>query len=419
MKTDKIKVILVVGARPNFIKVAPILEEMQGHKAFEPILLHTGQHYDTNMSDSFFRDLEMPRPDIFLGVGSGSHAEQTAKVMVEFEKVLLKEMPHFVVVVGDVNSTLACALATSKIDYGEARKKKGKGEKGNSGIWQPTSNFCGRRPLIAHVEAGLRSFDRSMPEEINRMLTDQISDFLFVSEPSGIKNLKKEGIPDDKIFFVGNVMIDTLLKYKIKAEGLGVAHRVQEADTPYAVLTLHRPSNVDDRETFSAIAEGLQEISKDIPIIFPIHPRTRKQIEAFGLDSFFVGLTDNELSIPNNGIHLTNPLGFLEFLNLNMNARFVLTDSGGIQEETTVLGIPCLTLRDNTERPITITKGTNRLVNARNLVSEIRAILDSYKPNSVNSTYSALSSKPGEVPELWDGKAAERIVEILVENYKV
>ncbi len=408
MKAKKIKVILVVGARPNFMKAAPILEEMKRYRALEPVLLHTGQHYDTNMSDNFFRDLDMPKPDIFLGVGSGTHAEQTADIMIKFEKILLKEAPDLVIVVGDVNSTLACALAASKINY---NYDAGNGRR--SDIWSLTSGPCCERPLIAHVEAGLRSFDRSMPEEINRILTDHISDLLFVSEPSGLKNLKEEGIPDDKVYFVGNVMIDTLLKYKTKAEGLGVAHRILKADVPYAVLTLHRPSNVDNREKLSAVAAGLKEISKDLSIIFPSHPRTRRQIEVFSCGKYFVDQTNEESPIRNNGIYLVNPLGFLECLNLNMNARFVLTDSGGIQEETTVLGVPCLTLRDTTERPLTITEGTNRLVNVGNLVSEIKAILDLYRSHSVNSTYSPHSYMPKKVPEFWDGKAAERIVKVL------
>lgn len=431
------KIIIVAGARPNFMKIAPIIRQLKveseklkvlSQKAndyrlmtIDYLLVHTGQHYDYEMSQVFFEDLEIPEPDIYLDVGSGTHAEQSAKVMIEFEKVLMAQKPDIVIVVGDVNSTLACALATSKIDYqnGNSRTLISKGEEGDYGskksdICHLASDFCGRRPLIAHVEAGLRSFDRSMPEEINRILTDQISDFLFVSEPSGLKNLKREGIPDDKIYFVGNVMIDTLLRYKTKAEGLGVARRLLKADKPYAVLTLHRPSNVDHKETLFAITEGLREISRDISIIFPVHPRVKINIDKFGLSTFY-----NFNGSCSANIHCVDPLGFLEFLNLNMNARFVMTDSGGIQEETTVLGIPCFTLRDTTERPVTITEGTNRLINAENLVSKIKAILDSYKPKSVNSMLYAHSSTNKKVPQLWDGRAAERIVEILVEYYKV
>ncbi|MCK4823751.1 UDP-N-acetylglucosamine 2-epimerase (non-hydrolyzing), partial [bacterium] len=347
---------------------------------------HTGQHYDYEMSKVFFEDLELSEPDIHLGVGSGTHAEQTGRVMIEFEKILFKEAPDLVIVVGDVNSTLACALTSIKLHI-----------------------------PVAHVEAGLRSLDRTMPEEINRLLTDAISDYLFTPSQDANENLKREGIPNDKIFLVGDVMVDSLLFNLDKARKSNILKKwgLQkefptdncQLTTDYALLTLHRPSNVDDKESFLNIINALTEISRHIPIIFPIHPRTIEQIETFGFQHYFIDLTNNELRITNNGICLVDPLGYLDFLKLMIYSKFIMTDSGGIQEETTVLDVPCLTLRDTTERPITISQGTNILVHndTGRITNEASRILEG-------------KAKKGECPELWNGRAAERIVEIIVND---
>lgn len=408
---DKMTICLVAGARPNFIKIAPIIEAISNHNSsagdkIDYFLVHTGQHYDRQMSKLFFEDLEIPSPDIDLEVGSGTHAVQTAEIMKRFEKVCLKKRPTHVLVVGDVNSTIACALVASKLGV-----------------------------KVIHVESGLRSFDRSMPEEINRILTDAISDYLFITEKSAEQNLLREGIPKDKIYFVGNVMIDTLLKHKKKAERspifnhLGLINNSQSIDSaevseqitavnqeesidqncllkPYTVLTLHRPSNVDNFFTFKNILQGLTEVSKMTPIIFPIHPRTLNSIKKFGLEYYFESSSvhRSQLSANNNGIHCVEPLGYLDFLQLMSNARLVLTDSGGIQEETTILGIPCVTLRENTERPVTITHGTNVIsgVQTDNIIA--MAVTQLGKLDRL----SKLSPPP-----LWDGRAAERIIDIL------
>jgi UDP-N-acetylglucosamine 2-epimerase (non-hydrolysing) len=370
-----LKIILVVGARPNFMKIAPILEAIDLHNGkgrrprIDPILLHTGQHYDHAMSQSFFEDLGIPRPDINLEVGSGGHAEQTGKVMMAFEPVLERERPALVLVVGDINSTLACTIAAKKLNI-----------------------------AVAHVEAGLRSGDMTMPEEINRKATDAIADYLFTTDRIADAHLLKEGVPNERIFFVGNVMIDTLIKHRERAkrstvlETLGLMNG--QGLHPYAVVTLHRPSNVDDSETLNRICEALQEISFRLPVIFPCHPRTRARLDQFGLGEFFVG--------EESRMRLISPLGYLDFLQLNSHASVILTDSGGIQEEATILGAPCLTLRGNTERPITVSQGSNRLVgNAK------EAILEGFKW--------AMGRARGAAggPEKWDGRAAERIVERL------
>ena len=386
------KILLVVGARPNFMKAGPITAAIQEHNRRlaaetlpEPIervhlvLVHTGQHYDEAMSDSFFADLRLPQPDVHLGVGSGSHAAQTAEVMRRFEEVLLREKPDAMVVVGDVNSTVACALVASKIAF----------------------DTKGTRPLIAHVEAGLRSFDRAMPEEINRIVTDHVSDLLFVTEESGIENLQREGVASEQIHFAGNTMIDSLLASKDRAdqsrilESLHLRNQNDGRETPnatcsYALLTLHRPSNVDDRERFVSILEGLEELSNLYPIVFPVHPRTRKQISGLRLEHSL------------RGIRLVDPLGYLDFLCLMKNARLVVTDSGGIQEETTCLGIPCITVRDNTERPVTVTRGSNLIAGTskERIRRAVRAQL--------NADRTVL------LPEKWDGLAAARIVATLV-----
>ena len=376
------KIILVAGARPNFMKVDPIMNEMEEYNSKQTskrnskyILVHTGQHYDYNMSDSFFKDLEIHPPDIHLGVGSGTHGQQTAKIMVAFENVCFEEKPDLVIVVGDVNSTLACSITAAKLCI-----------------------------PIAHVEAGLRSFDRTMPEEINRIVTDSLSDFLFTTCRGANENLKKEGISDNKIYFVGNVMIDTLLKYKNLAESK-IKKFSNLKKKEYALLTLHRPSNVDNKKTLQEITEALVEISKKIPIIFPAHPRTQKMIERFEFSNFFQKHLSSHLP-QMKGIYLLAPLPYLEFLHLMAKAKFILTDSGGIQEETTVLGIPCLTLRENTERPVTIKEGTNILVgtNKEKIINESLNILNG-------------KGKIGRIPELWDGKAANRIIEILKKKY--
>ena len=336
-----LKVLNVVGARPNFMKVAPIVEEMKRReREFAPLVVHTGQHYDAGMSDAFFRDLELPEPDVYLGVGSGSHAAQTAAVMERFEPVVVRERPDWVLVVGDVNSTLACALVCAKLGV-----------------------------KVAHVEAGLRSRDRTMPEEINRLLTDQISDLLFTPSEDADQNLLAEGIPPERIRFVGNIMIDSLLRGLESAASSTIREALGVAGQDYAVVTLHRPSNVDSRESLSQILGALEEISERMPIIFPLHPRTRKTMAEFGF---------SESTGRNSSLHLIDPLGYLDFLKLFSGARLVLTDSGGIQEETTALGIPCLTLRENTERPITIEMGTNKLVGSdrQRIVGGAFSVLD-------------------------------------------
>ena len=360
-----LKVINVVGARPNFMKVAPIVEAMQRReREFTPLVVHTGQHYDAAMSDSFFRDLDLPRPDVHLGVGSASHAAQTAAVMERFEPVVLREKPDWVLVVGDVNSTLACALVCVKLGV-----------------------------KVAHVEAGLRSRDRTMPEEINRLLTDQIADLLFTPSADADENLRAEGIPPERIRLVGNVMIDSLYKHLERSRQSRIKEQLGLTEKSYAVLTLHRPSNVDEPATFGRILEALERISEQLPIVFPVHPRARKTIAELGLDQRVERI---------RGLRLIDPLGYLDFLSLYSGARVVLTDSGGIQEETSVLGIPCLTLRENTERPITVTMGTNKIVGTdpEKIIAAAFAALKETERRLVN------------IP-LWDGHAAERILAAL------
>lgn len=363
------KILNIVGARPNFMKIAPIIEAMNRHRdRINQMLVHTGQHYDQKMSKAFFEDLGMPRPDIDLGVGSGSHAEQTARIMVEFEKVCIREKPDLIIVVGDVNSTMACAITAKKL-----------------GI------------KVAHVEAGLRSGDMSMPEEINRLCTDVLCDYLFTTDHFANENLRREGIPEEKIFFVGNVMIDTLMKHKKAAAKLDLADKFGLEPGKYATLTLHRPSNVDDKNTLQEILEALTQIARELPIVFPIHPRTRKMADLFGLSHYFSSGNRAE------GIWTVEPLGYLDFLHLNMHAKMVLTDSGGLQEETTVLGIPCITMRENTERPVTCEIGTNVIVGN--------------KPDSILAAAEKIfhsTGIKGKIPEKWDGKAAERIVRVIL-----
>lgn len=352
------KLMAIVGARPNFMKIAPIMWEIRNRPEIHAVLVHTGQHYDQKMSALFFDELAIPKPDVDLGVGSGSHAVQTAEVMKRVEPVIAEHRPDVLMVVGDVNSTIACALTAVKMGV-----------------------------PVAHVEAGLRSFDRAMPEEINRILTDAISQWLFVSERGGIANLKKEGIADDRVHFIGNVMIDTLLATRPRIEQSRILEQFQLNDKGYAVLTLHRPSNVDDPATLARLFTGLHQLQRDLPIIFPIHPRTRKVLGSAP-----------ELHMSN--VRLVEPLGYLDFMKLVAHSRLVLTDSGGIQEETTVLGVPCITLRNNTERPATVEEGTNILVGQ--------------DPHRIaHACQSALTApRFGRIPELWDGKAASRILNV-------
>lgn len=362
MAEKLLKIINVVGARPNFMKIAPVMAEMRRRADhIHPILVHTGQHYDEAMSDSFFTDLDIPRPDINLEVGSASHAEQTARIMLAFEKVLLEQKPDWVVVVGDVNSTMAATLVAAKMLI-----------------------------KVAHIEAGLRSGDRTMPEEINRLVTDALADLLLTPSRDADENLLREGIAPQKIRFVGNVMIDSLFHNLERAKSSNILNRLQLAPKTFCAMTLHRPSNVDDKETLAGILDALGVVLERMPIVFPIHPRTRARITEFGL------LAEVEQQ---KNLLLMEPLGYLDFLQLYSNSCLVLTDSGGIQEETTALGIPCLTLRNNTERPITITEGTNRLVGN--------------DPEAIKrAAIRALDEPPqsATIPELWDGQAARRIV---------
>jgi UDP-N-acetylglucosamine 2-epimerase (non-hydrolysing) len=393
------KIMLIVGARPNFMKAAPLIAAIREQNrtngtqdSIRPILVHTGQHYGEAMSGSFFTDLDLPKPDVHLEVGSASHAAQTAEIMRRFEEVLLTEKPDALIVVGDVNSTVACALVASKISF--------------------DSN--GTRPLIAHVEAGLRSFDRGMPEEVNRIVTDHLSDLLFVTEESGIQNLIHEGVPNEKIHFAGNTMIDSLLAFKAKADDSSVLNKLGLRSgsangnvARYALLTLHRPSNVDHRDTFLSIFEGLNELSRSCPIIFPAHPRTQQRIAEFGLAEFFEYRNGEQTAgqtrqvSGSNKVRLVDPLGYLDFMCMMKNAALVITDSGGIQEETTCLGVPCVTVRENTERPVTVTCGTNVIAGTRS-----QGIRDALKAQANRPSGTAM-------PEKWDGKASGRIIEAI------
>lgn len=363
------KILLVAGARPNFMKISALLRSFKKNKNFLPMLVHTGQHYDYQMSQSFFEDLEIKKPDYFLGIGSGTHAWQTARAMLGFEEVCFKEKPLLVIVVGDVNSTLACSVTATKINI-----------------------------KVAHIEAGLRSRDMSMPEEVNRIVTDSISSFLFATEKSGVDNLKREGHSRDKIFFVGNTMIDSLIFGLKKLDRLNVEKfsikSLKRKLKDYAVLTLHRPANVDDKAKLKKLMVCLNSVSERIPLIFTVHPRTKKNIKLFDFRR-------------SKNIYFLSPLRYLEFLFLYKDARFILTDSGGLQEETTYLKIPCLTLRENTERPITVSEGTNTVVGSDG--SKIIKLADKILTNRY---------KRGRVPRLWDGNASGRIIDILSKKLK-
>jgi len=358
-----VRIVAVVGARPNFVKIAPILTELREYPHVSTTLVHTGQHYDARMSDAFFANLEIPRPDVNLNVKAVGAVAQMAEIMTRFESVLTSRRPGLVLVVGDVTSTLATALTAVKVG-------------------------C----PVAHVEAGLRSFDRTMPEEVNRVLTDAISDVLFTTEPEALKNLTREGISPERIHFVGNVMIDTLFRYRERARESDVLERLRLDPGGYAALTLHRPSNVDDEGTLGMLLEAIARIQAEIPVVFPVHPRTRGRLDALA-----------PVLPPMPGLRLVDPLSYLDFVQLMANARCVLTDSGGIQEETTALRIPCLTLRSNTERPVTVTRGSNRVVGTSQ-----DAIYESWR------TVAQGNWPTGELPDLWDGKAAGRLVRVLV-----
>ncbi len=359
-------IILVAGARPNFMKIAPLHKELVS-RSLDVILVHTGQHYDTNMSQIFFDELGIPEPDIHLNVGSGSHAVQTAAVMVAFEKVCLENSPSMVVVVGDVNSTMACTIVAAKLHI-----------------------------PCAHVEAGLRSGDMEMPEEVNRVLTDRICEILLTPSPDGDENLRKEGTEESRIHLVGNIMIDTLFNNLAKVDADKICESLGLEKAGFCLLTMHRPSNVDDEATLTGIVGALLQISESIPIVMPLHPRTTAKLNEFGL---------MESLHASEAIKISEPLGYLDFIGLVSASRFVLTDSGGIQEETTALGIPCLTMRHNTERPITVSEGTNKIVgnDPGKILSEVEDIL-------------ATGGKAGQVPDLWDGKTAARMVDVIMAN---
>ena len=359
------KIISVVGARPNFIKIAPIHKAFINNDKINHLICHTGQHFDEKMSKIFFDDLELPKPHFYLGVGGGSHAEQTARIMLEFEKIILLEQPDLIIVVGDVNSTLACSLVASKLQI-----------------------------KIAHVEAGLRSFDRNMPEEINRILTDVLADYLFVTEKSGIDNLINEGIDKNKIHFTGNAMIDSLIHYLPKINNSPILNSLNLDKNNFILTTFHRPSNVDSEINLKEIVILLNKITTDKKLLFPIHPRTKNNLKKFNLEK---KLSKNVL--------LTEPLGYIDFLALTKNSELIITDSGGIQEESTYLGVQCITVRNNTERPITLTAGTNHLAGT-----------DFNKVFKIANKILAGNIKSGSIPELWDGKAAKRITQIISDN---
>ena len=362
----RIRALNVVGTRPNFVKIAPLMAAMRASGAFDARLIHTGQHYDRRMAQVFFEELGIPAPDSNLGVGSGTHAWQTGQVMIRMEKLMAGDPPDLVVVVGDVNSTLAAALAAAKLHI-----------------------------PVAHVEAGLRSFDRDMPEEINRVLTDHLADYLFVSEPSGLENLRHEGIPDERVFLVGNIMIDTLMRCRERAENCGVRKRLGLDGRSYAVLTLHRPSSVDDADALERILGAVEKVQRRLPVVFPVHPRARRRLDERGLGPR-VARAGN--------LQLVEPLGYLEFLGLMSGAQLVMSDSGGIQEETVVLGVPCITLRENTERPVTLQSGYHVLAGS-----------DAAKIIAAAEAFLAAPPSAPHVVDLWDGHTAERIVRVLAE----
>jgi UDP-N-acetylglucosamine 2-epimerase (non-hydrolysing) len=412
---------LVCAARPNFMKIAPLYHALKKEGWAEPMIVHTGQHYDLNMSDAFFQDLRLPEPHLHLGVGSGTHAEQTGKVMMAYEKVLMEMRPDLVVVVGDVNSTMAATLAATKVVYPEGSDKiRVKSDKDLSGGQRSTvssqlehsslpqaqrssnevllerSGRQVRRPLVAHLEAGLRSFDRTMPEEVNRLVTDALADILWTPSPDANENLLREGVSREKIYRVGNIMIDSLEMLRGAIEKQTTYLNLKLDPGEYGVVTLHRPSNVDNHDVLSDLCASLVRISRNLPLVFPVHPRTRKSLEQNGLMKGLGGAT---------GLHLTDPLSYIPFMNLVFHCRLAITDSGGLQEETTYLGIPCLTLRPNTERPVTVSEGTNQLCDIENIEVKVAEILRGrvFK---------------GLIPEFWDGQTAGRVVKSITRSLK-
>jgi UDP-N-acetylglucosamine 2-epimerase (non-hydrolysing) len=365
-----IKIITVVGTRPNFIKASPLHKAFSQYENVKHIIVHTGQHYDNSMSDVFFKDLNLPEPEIYLGVGSGSHSKQTAEVLTGFEKVILSENPDLVIVLGDVNSTMAAALAAVK-----------------SGV------------RVAHIEAGLRSFDRTMPEEINRIVTDAVSDYFFVTEESGVNNLRREGADQSKIFFVGNIMIDSLVAHESKAVSSRIREKLGLFDRKYFLMTLHRAANVDQKENLVKVLEIIERVSKISPIVYPVHPRAKKMISRFSLETRFNALEN---------LVITEPLGYLDFLNLQMHAVGILTDSGGMQAEATHLNVPCITLRERTEQPVTVEKGTCVLAGLN------AEVVYDFAVNAFEGNW-----KKSDVPPLWDGKTGERIAKIVLQTMYV
>ena len=410
----RIAIHLIAAARPNFMKIAPLYHTLIKEDWANPVIVHTGQHYDINMSDVFFQDLNLPKPDIHLGVGSGTHAEQTGQVMIAYEKVVLEKQPDLVIVVGDVNSTVACTLATVKLQT-QSSKLKAQSNPINQTNFHPVrflknsevdltgaTNVINtinpnRSLVVGHLEAGLRSFDRSMPEEINRLLTDAIADILWTPSPDGDENLIQEGVSEEKIQCVGNIMIDSLEMVRNKIESESVYKELNLEENNFSVVTLHRPSNVDDPRVLKRLCQTLVRQSEKIPMVFPVHPRTKKNIDKAGLNY--------DLSKASN-LNLLEPISYRKFMNLVFNCRLVITDSGGIQEETSYLGIPCLTLRPNTERPITVTEGTNQLITVEDIEEKVNQILSSpkLKPANIN---------------LWDGHTADRVVQSIKEYFNI